>query len=84
MTTITAKDFRTAPRRAEELALREPLMIRLPDGRELVLSTREAFESLRVSEREALWVEELPDAIVERIESQPVPAAARRHDHEVG
>lgn len=83
MVKITAAELQKNFGRYRELAIREPVAV-THHGREslVVLSTDEYRRLKALDNRVSLFAWELPDDLLEALESADVPEAAKLYDHE--
>ena len=83
MQRITSREFQRNFGRFQDEALRAPLSI-TRNGRDcLVLLSVEEYARLKRRDREALYVEELPDADIEAIHRAEPSVDAAHYDHEL-
>lgn len=83
MQRITSREFQRKFGRFQNEALRAPLSI-TRNGRDcLVLLSVEEYTRLKRRDREALYIEELPDTEIEAIHRAEPSADAARYDHEL-
>ena len=82
MQRITSREFQRKIGRFQDEALRAPLAITRNGQDCLVLLSVEEYARLKRRDREALYVEELPEAEIEAIHRAEPSANAAQFDHE--